>query len=145
MRIVTIAAIAALGISVSGCASIIKGTTQSIAITTSPVGGANCSLHSKEGTWNVVTPGVAKVDKTKEDIRIHCTKDGYQDADATIPSNFEGWTLGNLLLGGIIGVGVDAATGAMNEYPHAFNVQLAPASGGGAAPAPSGGSQAPNS
>jgi hypothetical protein len=127
MNIARFAALAALGISVSGCASIISGTTQQIAITTSPVSGASCELHSKEGTWTVTTPGVAKVDKTKEDISIHCAKDGYQDASATIPSSFEGWTFGNLILGGIVGVGVDAATGAMNKYPNAFNVPMTPA------------------
>jgi hypothetical protein len=111
----------------SGCATIIKGSSQSITITSSPVSGANCLLTSKEGSWPVVTPGVVKVDKTKEDILVRCTKDGYQEALATIPSDFQGWTLGNILLGGIIGVGVDAATGAMNEYPHAFNVPMNPA------------------
>ena|SRR3569832_781845 len=123
-RILT--AIAAASVAVSGCATIIKGTTQSIAITTPPVSGASCILSSKEGNWTVITPGVAKVDKTKEDIQVRCTKAGFQDAFATIPSNFQGWTLGNLLLGGIIGVGVDASTGAMNEYPHAFAIPMTP-------------------
>ncbi|MBS0470506.1 MAG: translation initiation factor 2 [Proteobacteria bacterium] len=126
MKLVSVAALAASVIALSGCASIIKGSTQSIAITTTPVSGANCNLTSKEGNWPVVTPGVVKVDKTKEDITIRCTKDGYKDAMSTIPSDFQGWTLGNLLLGGIIGVGVDAATGAMNEYPHSFNVPMEP-------------------
>jgi hypothetical protein len=126
MSIKTIAALAALGVALSGCATVVKGTTQSIAVTTPPVEGASCVLTSKEGTWTVVTPGVAKVGKTKQDIQIHCTKSGYQDATATIPSNFEGWTLGNVILGGLIGFGVDAATGAMNEYPHAFAVPMTP-------------------
>lgn len=121
-----IASTVMLAVGLSGCASIIKGTTQSIAITTTPVSGANCMLSSKEGNWPVVTPGVVRVDKTKEDILVRCTKAGYQDGVATIPSNFQGWTLGNLLLGGVIGLGVDAATGAMNEYPHAFNVPMYP-------------------
>jgi hypothetical protein len=124
MNSTSIAAIAALGIALSGCASIIKGTTQSIAVTTPPVSGADCVLSSKEGNWTVVTPGVAQVHKSKEDIQVRCTKAGYQDASATIPSDFEGWTLGNLLLGGIIGVGVDASTGAINEYPHAFQIPM---------------------
>ena len=124
MKIYTIAAIAAFGIALSGCASIIKGTTQQIAITTPPTDGANCVLSSKRGSWTVVSPGVAKVDKSKEDIQVRCTKTGWKDATATIPSSFEGWTLGNLLIGGVIGVGVDASTGAINEYPHAFQVPM---------------------
>ncbi len=126
MKSGSVAALAALAVALSGCASIIKGTTQSIAISTTPVGGANCLLSSKEGNWPVVTPGVVRVDKTKEDILIRCSMAGYQDAVATIPSDFQGWTLGNLLIGGVIGVGVDAATGAMNEYPHSFTVPMYP-------------------
>lgn len=117
------------GVALSGCASVMKGSSQSIAITTMPTSGADCVLSSKEGSWPVVSPGVVKVERSKADIVVHCSKAGWQDATQTIPSNFEGWTMGNLLIGGVIGVGVDAATGAINEYPHAFNVTMIPAPG----------------
>jgi hypothetical protein len=136
MKYRAVAAFAALGVALGGCATIIKGSTQSIVINTAPVNGANCILSSKEGNWPVVTPGFVKVDKSKEDIVIRCTKPGYQDAMATIPSDFEGWTLGNLLIGGIIGLGVDASTGALNEYPHAFTVPMYPTTPGTPPPAP---------
>jgi len=51
MKIGTIAAIAALGAALSGCASIVEGTTQSIAITSPPTDGAKCVLTSSEGTY----------------------------------------------------------------------------------------------
>jgi len=133
MKLSAIAAIAALGVALSGCASIIKGSSQSIAITTPPVSGASCVLSSKEGNWSLMSPGVVTVEKSKEDIQARCTKSGYQDGVATIPSNFQGWTVGNLLLGGVIGLGVDAATGAINEYPHAFQIPMFPANGGNVA------------
>ena len=82
MKLASLAALAALGIALSGCATIIKGTTQSIAVTTPPVEGATCTLTSKEGSWTVVTPGVAKVHKTKDDIQARCVKPGYQDGIA---------------------------------------------------------------
>jgi len=134
MKLHAIAAVAVLGVAMSGCASIIKGSSQSIAITTPPVTGASCVLSSKEGNWTVMSPGVAKVEKSKEDIQARCTKPGYQDGIATIPSDFQGWTLGNLILGGVIGLGVDAATGAINEYPNAFQIPMFPAGGGYGAP-----------
>ncbi|MBS0273569.1 MAG: energy transducer TonB [Proteobacteria bacterium] len=135
MKFDSVAALLAVGVSLSGCASVIKGSSQAIAIATPPTTGANCVLTSKEGSWPVVTPGVVKVERSKEDIVIHCTKAGWQDATQTIPSNFEGWTVGNLLIGGVIGVGIDAATGAINEYPHAYNVAMIPAAGNAAAAA----------
>jgi|SRR5579871_3332872 len=129
MKLGTIGALVAASIAVSGCASIIKGSSQSIVITSPPVTGAYCVLSSKEGNWPVYTPSAVTVDKSKEDILVHCTKAGYQDASASIPSDFQGWTLGNIVLGGLVGVGVDAATGAMNEYPGAFAIPMTPVAG----------------
>jgi|SRR6185312_2585465 len=144
MKLHTIAALSAAAAVLSGCASVVKGTHESIAIATPPTAGANCMLTSRQGNWSVVSPGAVTVEKSKEDIQVRCTKEGFQDGIATIPSNFEGWTVGNLLIGGIIGVGVDAATGAINEYPHSFQVpmqaiqqqqQMAPYTGPAPAPA----------
>ena len=116
--------VALAGLNLSACASVIKGGSASVAVTTPPISGANCVLSSPEGSWQLVSPSSVTVSRSKHDIQVRCTKDGYQDAAAVIPSSFEGWTLGNIILGGIIGVGVDAATGAMNDYPNAFQVPM---------------------
>jgi hypothetical protein len=126
MNMSSIAAVAALGIAVSGCATIVTGTSQSVAITTPPTTGAECVLSGKEGNRTVVSPGATRVEKSKEDIAVHCSKPGWQDAEATIPSHFQGWTFGNIAIGGLIGAGVDAATGAMHKYPRAFEVPMMP-------------------
>lgn len=128
-------AVAAIALSLGGCASVIKGGSQSIAISSPPVSGATCTLTSAQGNWTVITPGAVEVSRSKEDVQVRCVKPGYQDGVATIPSSFEGWTVGNLLLGGVIGVGVDAATGAINEYPNAFQVPMQPIVAG-AVPSP---------
>lgn len=113
-------------IQLAGCASIIKGSSAAINVTSPPVTGATCTLNSSQGSWQVTTPASVTVERSKEDIQVRCTKEGYQEATAIIPSNFEGWTVGNLVFGGIIGVGVDAATGAMHDYPNAFQVPMTP-------------------
>ena len=41
-------------------------------------------------------------------------------------SEFAAMTFGNILFGGIIGVAVDAASGALNEYPPMITLTLAP-------------------
>src|SRR5215470_9811030 len=125
------AAVAAIGLCLlaGGCASVVKGSTQSIAISTPPTTGATCQLASAQGNWMVVSPGVASVEKSKEDIQIRCANSGWQEAASTIPSNFQGWTVGNIVFGGLIGLGVDAATGAINDYPHTFQVPMVQAAG----------------
>ncbi len=110
----------------AGCASIVEGTTQSIAITTAPVDGAKCTLISSQGTYYVTTPGNAIVHKTKTDLNVSCTKDGFQDAYLKISPYFNGVTVGNVLAGGLIGIGVDASSGANYTYPNFTVVPLVP-------------------
>jgi len=134
MKLHAIAALAALGVAMSGCASIVKGSSQTIAITSPPTTGATCTLSSSQGNWQMITPGSVTVERSKNDMQVRCVKQGWQDGFGMIPSNFEGWTVGNLVFGGVIGIGVDAATGAMNEYPNSFQVPMQPL--GGYAPEP---------
>jgi hypothetical protein len=124
MKFTSLAAIAALGVAVSGCASIVEGTTQSIAITTTPQPGAKCTLTNSEGIWYVTTPGNAQVHKTKHNLDVACTLAGFKDAHSTVEPHFNGATVGNVIAGGIIGIGIDAATGANFNYPTEVNVPL---------------------
>ena len=140
MKLSSMAALVAAGFALSGCASIVEGTTQSVAITTPPADGARCSLTNSEGTWYVTTPGNAQVHKTKTDLNVTCKRDGYQDASTVVSPHFNGATFGNVIAGGIIGVGVDAATGANFNYPENVSIPmspLAPAAPTAAAPAAS--------
>src|SRR6516162_6027082 len=111
MKLASLAAVAALGVAVSGCASIVEGTTQSVAITTSPQDGAKCTLTNSEGIWYVTTPGNAQVHKTKNNLDVVCTRAGFRDGHRTIEPSFNAVTVGNLVAGGIVGIGIDAATG----------------------------------
>jgi hypothetical protein len=43
-----------------------------------------------------------------------------------IPSNTEAMAAGNVVFGGIIGLGVDAASGAINKYPDMVTVAMSP-------------------
>src|SRR5258708_40261502 len=117
MKMGTIAAVAALGVALSGCASIVEGTTQSIAVTSPPTDGAKCVLKSSEGTYYVTTPGNATVHKTKNDLDVNCTRVGFKDAHTTIPSHFNGATAGNILAGGGPGLGNPADTRAELHSP----------------------------
>ncbi len=42
--------------------------------------------------------------------------DGYTPYEITLHRNISGWFLGNILLGGIIGIAVDAVTGAIYTF-----------------------------
>ncbi len=71
------------------------------------------------------TPGTIYIEKTKHDIVITCKKDGYEDATYINKSGSAGATFGNIVAGGLIGWGVDSATGADNKYDSPVNLTLA--------------------
>lgn len=110
-----------------GCATIFEGTSQSILISTDPA-GANCTVErhgARVGQVNP-TPGSLHLDKSKDDLAIHCEHAGYQPADMSESPRFQGTTFGNIVAGGLVGVVVDAASGANFEYPADVRVTLAP-------------------
>jgi len=129
MKTGTIAAMAALAVAVSGCASIVRGSSETISIHSVPANGAVCTLSNPRGTWRVSTPGRVRVKRSAEDMDVTCIAPGYTDATGTISSDFETWTLGNVLIGGLVGLVVDWSTGAVNRYDHQFDVQMYPAEG----------------
>ena len=59
-------------------------------------------------------------------MTVTCKKDGYQDAEVTVPAKFNAVTAGNILAGGLIGIGVDAASGANYGYAENTEVPLVP-------------------
>jgi len=118
MKLVIVAVVAALAVTVSGCASIVKGSSETIAIRTVPTNGAVCTLSNGRGTWRVSAPGRVRVKRSADDMDVTCKALGYTDATGVISSDFQTWTLGNILIGGLVGLVVDWSTGAINDYDH---------------------------
>jgi hypothetical protein len=126
----------AFALALVGCATITKGTTQTIAIDTPGAPGAICTIQTQSGPRGVTTPGNVTLDKASSPLPITCTKECYVAGSSIIPSGTETMAAGNVLLGGIIGLGVDAATGAMNKYPDIVTVAMTPDPSCGAPVAP---------
>ena len=136
-KVETAVAVAFAAVCLSGCASVIEGTSQEIQVNTNPT-GANCQFL-REG--NVIasvaqTPGGVTIKKTKHDITLKCNKEGYQEATYLNHSGAAGATFGNIVLGGGIGWAIDSASGADNKYDGVVNVSLVPAGAAAAAMAP---------
>ena len=120
-------AVVAASFLLANCSTIVEGTDQSVTVLTHPA-GANCSLERRGAIVGVVnpTPGSVMVDKSKDNIAVTCEKQGYQRTASAIRSEFQGMTFGNILFGGLIGVAIDASSGAMNEYPPSVTLHLPP-------------------
>lgn len=92
--------------------------------------GANCAFEREGITIARVapTPGAATIKKTKHDILVKCSKDGYHEATYFNKSDVAGATVGNIILGGGIGWAIDSASGADNKYETPMNITLVPLS-----------------
>lgn len=111
---------------IGGCASISEGTKQTVTIITDP-SGATCNISQGGNLIAIVnpTPGSTTVPKSKYDLIINCKRDGYGSGVGVLRSETDGATAGNLLLGGVVGLAVDASTGAINRYPNIASIILA--------------------
>lgn len=123
-RLKTAALLVLFGLIGAGCATIVKGTDQSVSLDTPGYPGASCTLTSDRiGTRVVTTPAVLNLNKSKHDVIVRCKK-GCATGQGVIVSNTEEMAAGNVILGGVIGLGVDAASGAMNEYSRNNQVHM---------------------
>lgn len=108
----------------SGCATITRGTTQAWTVDSAPL-GATVSLSNGE---RCETPCTLKL-KRKYPLAVEVCKPGYAIVNTNVLSQISGagaaGMAGNVLVGGLIGVGVDAASGATKELrPNPVSLQL---------------------
>lgn len=111
----------------TGCATITKGTTQIVAIDTPGVPGASCTLSSPSaGSQTITTPGSLSLPKSSGNVSIVCSKPCYNEATGELQASIDTRTAGNIGAGGVIGLGVDAASGAMYQYAQRAEILLTP-------------------
>lgn len=95
-------------LTVTGCATIMHGTRQSVGISSNP---SNANVWV-DRTYVGTSPLI--VDMTRKDnhiVTIHI--EGYQPYEAVFTRQLSGWALGNIIFGGVIGLAVDAISGGL--------------------------------
>ena len=117
---------------VSGCATITRGTKDALTVETEPQ-GARC--ETSNGFFCSATPCAIKMPRKSEGT-VTCSLPGYEDGSATFTHKTAGGgaagMAGNILLGGIIGAGVDAGSGATQEItPNPISIKLVEQTTGG--------------
>ena len=111
----------------AACATVVGGTSQDVLIESEPR-GAECRLDRLGSSIGLVrpTPGRINVSRSKDSVIVSCNLDGYEQSNEVLVSSFTGATLGNILIGGLVGVAIDAASGANNKYPDRVMIVLTP-------------------
>ncbi len=120
----------------SACATITRGTSQKFNIDSSPT-QAEAKLSTGQ---TCVTPCTLNL-KRKSQFKVTVSKEGYKSQEVEVHGKIKGGgaagVAGNAILGGLIGAGVDAATGAsLSLDPNPLKVTLVPVDAPVAAAAP---------
>lgn len=106
----------------SGCATAINGATQAVVVNTSPPGAHVTVDETREGT----TPCSFQLER-KFDHHVLIQMPGYEREEFEVTRVPTGKAVNNLWLGGLIGLAVDASTGADNKLvPEQINATLRP-------------------
>lgn len=108
----------------TGCATITRGTKDTLVVNSEP-SGADVELSNG---MSGKTPATFKLPR-KNNIVVEISKPGYEPTKVNVVSQISGsggaGMAGNVLVGGLIGAAVDAGSGAMNDLtPNPVNVTL---------------------
>jgi hypothetical protein len=105
----------------------VSGHNQSLSVTSSSetrdVSGAQCSLKNDKGQWFVTTPGSVTVRRSYSALTVDCTAEQLTGSNQ-VQSKTKAMALGNVIFGGVIGVGIDVASGAAYDYPDVIHVSM---------------------
>ncbi len=98
----------AMAVMITACATVMQGKRQDFSIASTPPGARVMVDGGEVGT----TPFVAAL-RRKDKHLIRVELEGYQPFELSVARKTSGWVWGNLLLGGIPGLAIDAITGSM--------------------------------
>jgi uncharacterized protein YceK len=111
MKTYVLLVLAVFPVVLSGCSTVTRGTTAQLQIESEPSGASvTTSLHHQ-----CTTPCTITVSR-KDEFTVIFKREGYKEQSVFVktilaPAGVAGFA-GNVLVGGVVGMGVDAATGA---------------------------------
>lgn len=122
-------AVAILAAGLSACATVVRGTTEQVAFVSDPPGAI---MTSNSRYACPVTPCTLQVERSDQ-FHATFTKPGYHSQTIEVRTKVSGGgaagMAGNIVLGGLIGIGVDAASGAtLDHSPNPVVATLQPVS-----------------
>lgn len=105
----------------SGCASVLHSDIQQVQVTLlckERAVPAACVAQNAKGVWRFQAPAAVEVNKDLTPLNIACSSLYFPEITASVPSQLNLSMAGNLLVGGLVGVGVDVYRGTGFAYNH---------------------------
>ncbi|MGJ7030902.1 PEGA domain-containing protein [Niabella hirudinis] len=104
----------------TGCATIISGSRQLVKFNSTP---ASATVYIDEVEVGK-TPYEMKLKRNKEH-HVMIKLDGYRTYETNLKKGFNAWYIGNIAIGGLVGLIIDPITGAMYKLsPNAINAEM---------------------
>jgi len=127
MRVLRVTVLLCIAGSLAACATVTRGSEDAWVVNSDPSGA---KVVTTNGHHCAATPCAIKM-KRKSEFTATLTKPGYKDATVQVSHKTAGagaaGVAGNVLLGGVIGLGVDMYTGASQDLvPNPVTVTLEP-------------------
>jgi PEGA domain len=119
-NIVFVCALSTIFLHLGGCATILNGDTQAVAFSSEP---DNATVKI-DGVAMGKTPCVIPVARKGGDKIIEFELNGYKTLIVELDNQIAAAGFGNILFGGIIGVGVDAVSGRAGSYQKSLHIVL---------------------
>lgn len=129
MSISKFVSVICIAASVGACGSITRGTTEQITFVSEPGGAA---MTTNKGYACPTTPCSLEIARSDEFVATF-SKPGYRQATVNVQTKLvttgAAGFAGNLLAGGVVGMGVDAYNGAAyDHYPNPVIAKMTPMS-----------------
>lgn len=85
---------------------------------------ARCTLTNSKGVWQLNAPGSVVVQRDMFSLQVMCRAPFFGNGAAEMWSAPNSKMFGNVFLGGVLGAGVDAATGSGLGYANTVHVPI---------------------
>jgi hypothetical protein len=127
MRVARVAVVLGAASSLGACATVTRGSKDAWVVNSEPSGA---KVETTNGHQCPATPCAIKMSR-KSKFTATLTKEGYKPATIQVTHKTANagaaGVAGNVLLGGVIGLGVDVATGASQDLvPNNVTIKLEP-------------------
>ncbi len=104
----------------TGCASIMHGTRQSVGISSYPT-NAEVWVDNK---YVGQSPTIVQLSR-KDHHLVRIQMEGYQPYEVALTREVSGWVFGNVVFGGVVGLAVDAISGGLYQLtPNQIEVEM---------------------